>query len=81
MNWMHKFVYFEYSGGDWRPGMIDSMPKREGDENADLPMPDFVDVLAMRGWEVVSAVRVDQPEPDSLLLILKRPRDWRPDTT
>ena len=73
--WMHKFVYFSHSDGDWRPWMIDSMPMHRGDAHAELSMPDFVDVLAMKGWEVVSAVPVEHPEPGLLLLIFKRPRD------
>lgn len=73
--WMHKLVYFQASGHDWRPWMVDSMPMREGDAHSELPMPDFVDVLAMDGWEVATAVRVDHPESGLLLLIFKRPRD------
>jgi hypothetical protein len=72
---MHKMVYFEPRGDTWGPYMVDSMPAREGDENVHLPMPDYVDVLAMDNWEVVSAVQVDHPKPGSLLLIFKRPRD------
>ena len=75
--WMHKLVYFQYLDGDWRPVMIDSMPEMESDVHYRYPMPDFVDVLAMKGWEVVSAVPVEHPEPGLLLLIFKRPRDWR----
>jgi len=73
--WMYKFIYFEFNRGDWFVRMVDSMPTREGDEDSEFPMPDYVDILAGRGWEMVTAIRVDDPEPDLLLLIFKRPRD------
>lgn len=76
--WMHKLVYFEERGNDWGPWMVDSMPMLDGDKHSDLPMPDFVDVLAMRGWEVVTALPVNHPKANLLLLIFKRPRDWKP---
>jgi len=73
--WMYKFLYFKEARGNWYIHMADSMPIYEDDEDSELPMPDLVDTLAMKGWEVVSAVMVDCPQPDLLLLILKCPRD------
>jgi len=43
-------------------------------------MRGYVDVLAMDGWQVVSAAPVNHPKTNLLLLILKCPRDQQQGT-